>query len=92
MNATPPMTHALDIPLPQLFEKRSNQPLHESRNGQCHAFEMYERRNTRVREAAYLRAQARGFEPGRALEDWLAAEHEVDACLFAEIAPVGFVG
>ncbi len=53
---------------------------------------MYDARNAMVRETAYLRAQARGFEPGHELEDWLAAEHEVDACLFAEIAPVGFVG
>jgi len=29
--------------------------------------------------AAFYRAEARGFEPGRELEDWLAAEHEVDA-------------
>jgi hypothetical protein len=27
--------------------------------------------------AAYYRAQARGFAPGGALEDWLAAEREV---------------
>lgn len=26
--------------------------------------------------AAYLKAQARGFEPGHELEDWLAAEAE----------------
>jgi Protein of unknown function (DUF2934) len=92
MNTTPQMTHELEIPLPQLFEKRSTRPLHESLNDECHAFEMYERRNAKVREAAYFRAQARGFEPGRELDDWLAAEHEVDSYLFAEIAPVGFVG
>jgi len=27
--------------------------------------------------AAYLKAQARGFEPGHELEDWLAAEAEI---------------
>ena len=27
--------------------------------------------------AAYLKAQARGFEPGHELEDWLAAEAEM---------------
>ena len=26
--------------------------------------------------SAYLKAEARGFEPGRELEDWLAAEAE----------------
>jgi hypothetical protein len=35
---------------------------------------------------------ARGLEPGRERADWLAAEHDVDARLFAEIAPVDFVG
>jgi hypothetical protein len=53
---------------------------------------MYGSRKTMVHEAAYLRAQAQGFEPGHELADWLAAEHEVDAWLFAEIAPFGFVG
>jgi hypothetical protein len=28
---------------------------------------------------AYYRAQGRDFEPGRELEDWLAAEAEIDA-------------
>jgi hypothetical protein len=27
--------------------------------------------------AAYFKAEARGFEPGHELEDWLAAESEV---------------
>ncbi|HTY92668.1 MAG TPA: DUF2934 domain-containing protein [Steroidobacteraceae bacterium] len=80
------------IPLADLFESAPVHPSHEAANGACHAFEMYEARNAKVREAAYLRAQARGFAPGHELDDWLAAEHEVDACLFAEIAPVGFVG
>jgi hypothetical protein len=35
-------------------------------------------RERRIREAAYLRAQERGFQPGHELEDWLAAEQEVD--------------
>ncbi len=36
-----------------------------------------------IAEAAYLRAERRGFEPGREEEDWLAAEAEVDALLEA---------
>jgi len=92
MNTMPQTLSTLEIPLPQLFASRTNQPLHETSGDECHAFEMYERRNAKVREAAYFRAQGRGFEPGGELEDWLAAEHDVDACLFAEIAPVGFVG
>jgi hypothetical protein len=30
-----------------------------------------------IRQAAYFRAQARGFEPGYELDDWLWAEREV---------------
>lgn len=32
-----------------------------------------------IAEAAYYRAELRGFAPGRELEDWLAAEIEVEA-------------
>jgi hypothetical protein len=92
MHAPHRTLHEPKIPLVDLFETRTHQPLHESCSDACHAFEMYDARNAMVREAAYLRAQGRGFEPGRELEDWLAAEHEIDASLFAEIAPVGFVG
>ena len=35
-------------------------------------------REERIRIAAYLLAQQRGFAPGRELEDWLAAEAEID--------------
>ena len=37
-----------------------------------------------IAEAAYHHAQARGFEPGHEVEDWLAAEAEVDARLSSE--------
>lgn len=36
-------------------------------------------RQTRIAIAAYYRAEARGFTPGCELEDWLAAEAQVDA-------------
>lgn len=32
----------------------------------------------RISLAAYYRAQARGFAPGQAMDDWLTAEAEVD--------------
>lgn len=35
-------------------------------------------RFARIALAAYLRAEARGFGPGKELEDWLVAEREVD--------------
>jgi hypothetical protein len=34
-------------------------------------------RQTMIAEAAYFRAQRRGFESGHALDDWLAAEQEI---------------
>ncbi len=37
-----------------------------------------EDRATRIAEAAYWRAERRGFAAGQELEDWLAAEREVD--------------
>ena len=40
-----------------------------------------EARRALIAEAAYLRAERRGFVPGQETEDWLAAEAEVDALL-----------
>ena len=40
-----------------------------------------EQRAALIAEAAYFRAQKRGFAPGHETEDWLAAEAEVDARL-----------
>lgn len=37
-----------------------------------------------IAEAAYYRAAQRGFDPGGEVEDWLAAEAEVDARLCGE--------
>ena len=34
-----------------------------------------------VATAAYHRAEKRGFQPGHEVEDWLAAEREIDAVL-----------
>jgi hypothetical protein len=42
-----------------------------------------EARRALIAEAAYLRAERRGFAPGQETEDWLAAEVEVDALLKA---------
>jgi hypothetical protein len=40
-----------------------------------------EQRNAMIAESAYLRAEARGFQGGDALQDWLDGEKEVDALL-----------
>lgn len=43
-----------------------------------------EARRAMVAQAAYHRAERRGFAPGYEEEDWLAAEAEVDALLRAD--------
>jgi hypothetical protein len=40
-----------------------------------------ERRAALIAQAAYFRAQKRGFAPGHDVADWLAAEAEVDSRL-----------
>lgn len=41
-------------------------------------------RQALIRELAYQYAESRGFSPGHEVEDWLAAEAEVDARLIGE--------
>lgn len=45
-----------------------------------------EDRRQLIAEAAYFRAERRGFHPGAELDDWLAAEIEIDALLGADDA------
>jgi Protein of unknown function (DUF2934) len=40
-----------------------------------------ENRRLLIAEAAYFKSQKRGARPGNPTDDWLAAEHEVDARL-----------
>ena len=42
-----------------------------------------EARRAMIAERGYLRAERRGFAPGREAEDWLAAEVEIDSLLKA---------
>lgn len=46
-----------------------------------------ERRRQLIAEAAYLRAERRGFGAGDPLDDWLAAESEVDTALAQRAQP-----
>ncbi len=41
-------------------------------------------RHAAIAEAAYFRAERRGFAPGHELEDWLAAEEEIKDRLISE--------
>jgi hypothetical protein len=43
-----------------------------------------QRRRALIAEAAYFRAERRGFAPGYEADDWLAAEVEVDTALTAD--------
>jgi hypothetical protein len=43
-----------------------------------------ETRRALVAEAAYFRAERRGFEPGHELEDWLACESELETQVTSE--------
>jgi hypothetical protein len=47
-----------------------------------------ELRRSMIAQAAYYRAEQRGFEPGHEAEDWLAAEGEVDAALMLGALPL----
>ena len=40
-----------------------------------------EAREAMIAEAAYFRSAHRGFEPGHEVDDWLAAESEIDGAL-----------
>lgn len=48
-----------------------------------------QRRRGLIAEAAYHRAEQRGFEPGHEMEDWLAAELEIDTTLTMGVAASG---
>ena len=44
-------------------------------------------REPMIRRAAYLGSLNRGFQPGNELEDWLAAEQEIDHLIACGAAP-----
>ena len=45
-------------------------------------------RSAMIAEAAYYRAERRGFESSHEIEDWLAAESEIDGMLRKPAPPV----
>ena len=49
--------------------------------GHSVAFIEPDRRRAMIAEAAYFRAERRGFECGHELEDWYEAESEIDGML-----------
>lgn len=61
--------------------KRSEQPPHNSIVTRSSAYMEPQVREAMIAEAAYFRSAHRGFEPGHEVDDWLAAESEIDAAL-----------
>ena len=59
-------------------ESQTRQPTHRAATT---AAVSPQQRYDRVAEAAYLRAEHRGFLPGCELQDWLNAEAEIDKLL-----------
>jgi hypothetical protein len=47
------------------------------------------KRRQMIAEAAYFRAQNRGFRGGNPVEDWLIAEREIDAMLRSDRSRAG---
>ena len=68
---------------PRRQRGRENEPSPASSESGTPVRVSEEARRSMIAEAAYLRAERRGFMPGYETEDWLAAEAEVDALLRA---------
>ena len=68
--------------------KGAAKPAHaETTESQDPLYVTAEERHRMIAEAAYLRAADRGFFMGDAVEDWLAAELEIDQMLQQDTAP-----
>jgi hypothetical protein len=66
------------------LDRSTRQAIHEATTVGCGA----NLRHAMIAEAAYYRAERRGFEPGRELEDWLAAEGDIQ-CLWTRVFEEG---
>jgi DUF2934 family protein len=84
---TPPAGAAAAVPPPNALPAKAPAAKARSRKPKAAATGRShndEDRQASIARAAYLRSQSRGFQPGFELEDWLAAEAEVDQRLVAE--------
>src|SRR4051812_15107771 len=85
------MAHARKHPSPRVFsplppaEPGAGQPGAGTRAP--HSEPDPELRRAMIAEAAYYRAEQRGFEPGRDFEDWCAAETDIDSQLLGDETP-----
>jgi hypothetical protein len=87
-NATPPAApHSATPPKVRVRQRKSASA--SSRTTEAHmtadgAPRPAADRYASIAQAAYFRSQHRGFKPGHEMEDWLAAEAEVDQRLRGE--------
>ena len=89
----PVMDSADGIATGSVLTDNSHIPAKTNSHGMSGGAILDSEREKLVREAAYFRAEQRGFAPGGELEDWVASEREVDQLLMArKTIPVGFVG
>ena len=61
--------------------RRAAQPPTNSIVTRSSAYMEPEARDAMIAEAAYFHSARRGFEPGHEVDDWLAAESEIDGAL-----------
>jgi len=81
--STPPAIQTA-APTPPASGKRVMKPKAPPATTSIRAQVTPDKRRAMIAEAAYLRAERRGFGPGGEAEDWVAAEREVDALLSAD--------
>ena len=80
----PVRTAATTPPAEKAAPPRPNAPLKAAASpGASGIMVSADTRRAMIAQAAYLRAERRGFATGGEVEDWLAAEAEVDALLRA---------
>jgi hypothetical protein len=80
----PVRTAAAVPPAEKAAPSRRNSPLKAGETGASTGIAVSaDARRAMIAQAAYLRAERRGFTSGYEVEDWLAAEAEVDALLRA---------
>ncbi len=72
---------ASDPDVPQTATTAPFAPKPNSSAGHNAPFTDSSEREAMIRKAAYLRAERRGFAAGHELEDWLAAQAEIDGLL-----------
>lgn len=67
------------------FPVTGAQPKSDSNQNHCNGEFQYQalmqKRHTMIKQAAYFKAEHRGFAPGHELQDWLEAQKKIDDAL-----------